>query len=212
VSQILSRRALAGLAATVAVVALSACAPIQAGSAAIVGTASLSENTLTQLSKEVIAVATKTSAAVPQPDTLNQRVVSVWVDDQLTNALATQLGVTASQTSVDNVLGRFTPDQIAQIQLQSGIAPSMLQDVARSAVLRQEIVQKLAPSGSQTQQSAALAKAYQDTASKLGVNINPRFGTWNPDSASIDPTADVLSHPMQLTGTAGAVGVLPPSG
>jgi hypothetical protein len=192
--------------------ALVGCTPNQAGSAAIVGENSLSENTLTKLAQEVQGVATRGQLQVPQADALNQRVVAVWVDEQLTAELARTLKVTATQADVDNLLGQFAPDQLAQIQVSSGIASSMLQDAARAAVLRQGIARALAPSGATDAQNAALTKAYRDAAARLGVSVNPRFGFWNSGTGQVDAPNDALSRLAQTPAAPGGVPVLPNQG
>jgi hypothetical protein len=191
---------------------LVACTPSKAGSAAIVADSSLAESTLTSLAQEVRDVATAAKIPVPEADALNQRVVAVWVDEQLTQALADELQLTATQTDVDNLLGQFAGDQLTQIQVSSGIAPSMLSDAARAAVLRQQIAQRLAPGAPADQQAATLAKAYRDVAATVGVSVNPRFGSWNAETAQVDASSDVLSRPAEPPAAPGGVPVLPQQG
>jgi hypothetical protein len=208
-SRLRRRGAAAAAAALLVGLALTACTPTKAGSAAIVGDASLSEATLTSLANEVRDVATTAEIEVPQADALNQRIVSVWVDEQLTAALADRVQAEATAAQVDSLLGQFQSDQLAQIQVGSGIAPSMLRDAAEAAVLRQAIVNAIAPGVGQQQQSALLGKAYLLVADQVGVSVNPRFGTWNAETAQVDASADDLSRPAEVPAVPGGVPVVP---
>lgn len=206
----LRRRGIAALAlALLAGLALTACTPTQAGSAAIVGDQALSEASLTSLAKQVRDVATTAQIQVPQADALNQRIVAVWVNEQLTRALADKVQADATPAQVDNLLGQFQPDQLAQIQVSSGIAPNMLRDAAEAAVLRQAIVASLAPSASTQQQAVVLGKAYQAVANELGVSVNPRYGSWNADTAQVDASTDALSRPAAAPSASDGAPALP---
>jgi hypothetical protein len=203
------RSAALAAAAVLAVAALTACTPTKAGSAAIVGDQALSEATLTSLAKQVRDVATRADIEVPQADALNQRIVALWVNEQLTQALADKVDADVTPAQVDSLLGQFQPDQLAQIQVSSGIAPSMLRDAAGAAVLRQAIVTSLAPNAAASQQTALLGRAYRRIADEVGVSVNPRFGSWNADTAQVDASTDELSRTTVVRGSPGGVPVLP---
>ena len=189
--------------------ALTACSPTKAGNAAIVGDESLSEATLTSLAKQVRDVATKAQIQVPQADALNQRIIAVWVDEQLTQALADKLHADVTATQVDSLLGQFQADQLAQIQVSSGIPTTMLRGAAEAAVLRQAIVHALAPNAGQQQQQVLLARAYALIAQQVGVSVNPRFGSWNGQTAQVDASLDVLSQPAKGSPTTSATPAVP---
>ena len=190
-----TRRRYAVAALTVVAVVLTACTPIKTGSAAIAGADTLRENDLSTLASEITALASEKEVELPDPSQLNQRIIAVWVDERLTTALADELEVTATQANVDDLLAQFSDEQLTQIAVGSGIAPSALQEAARAAVLRQAISQSVAADAkTQDEQLAALSKAYLDTAKKLGVSINPRYATWNASTAQVEPRVDGLSQ------------------
>lgn len=187
------RHAVAALA--VVALALAACTPLKPGSAAIVGDDTLRENDLSSLATEISELASEKEVELPDPGQLNQRIIAVWVDEQLTTALADELAVSATQANVDDLLAQFSDEQLTQIAVGSGIAPSALQDAARAAVLRQAISQSVAPDAkTQDEQLAALSKAYLDTAARLGVSVNPRYATWNTRTAQVEARTDGLSQ------------------
>lgn len=196
-----SRRAAVLLACLAVAVGLSACTPIRAGSAATVGDQALSENTIADRATELLALADEAQVAKPDISALNQGIIAVWVDEQLTTALADDLRVTVTPADVDALLGQFGADQLNQIEVSSGIAPSTLREAATAAVLRQAIAQKLVPNGDQAQKTNALGKAYADIAERLGVRVNPRFGSWNAQTAQVDARAETLSRPAQTSTT-----------
>ncbi|MFZ0322907.1 MAG: hypothetical protein WAN48_02120 [Actinomycetes bacterium] len=203
------RRVVVALAAF-GMVTLASCTPIKAGSAAIVGDQSLSENTLATVATEIVDFARAKGVDIPEQSALNQRVVSLWVGNTLTFALADDLKVRASQANVDDLLGQLSPDQLTQVTVSSGIAPSQLQDAARAAVLRGKIASAVAPSAtSQNELQAALAKAYLAEAQKLHVSVNPRYGVWNVTTAQVEGRTDLLS---QLADPSSAPGSTPPTG
>jgi len=173
---------------------LTACTPMQAGSAAIVGDQTLMEHQLSTLATEISELAVDKQVDVPEPGKLNQRIIAVWVDEQLTFALADTLAVTATQAQVDDLLAQLSDTQLTQVAVGSGIAPSALQDAARAAVLRQGIAKAVAPDAqSQDEQLAALTKAYLAAAESTGVSVNPRYATWNNVTAQVDARTDALS-------------------
>jgi hypothetical protein len=195
VTAVRTRRRIAVAALAVVALALTACTPLKTGSAAIVGDDTLRENDLSSLATEITELAADKEVELPDPSQLNQRIIAVWVDEQLTTALADELEVSATQANVDDLLAQFSDEQLTQIAVGSGIAPSALQDAARAAVLRQAISQSVAPDAkTQDEQLAALSKAYLDTAARLGVSVNPRYATWNTRTAQVEARTDGLSQ------------------
>jgi hypothetical protein len=181
------------------ILALTACGPIKAGSAATVGDESLAESTVATTSEEVDAVIADAgaTAALP-PDQVNQRIVAQWVDGQIVGALAAAQDVAVTDGDIDRFLEQFDEKARVDITSQAAIPPSQLDFAARTALLRNELAKKLAPDGTADEQSVALNKALVLTAKGLGVSVNPRFGTWNPTIPGVEArSADRLSTPVK---------------
>ena len=169
---------------------LTACTPMKSGSAAIVGDQSLTEAQVGDTADEVNSVVATADAELSlSPADLNQRIVSMWVDEELTEELASDEGVTASDADVDQFLSQYDQAQRLQIVTQAGIPPSQLPRAAKTVVLRNKLADELTPDGSQQEKTAALAAALVKTAEDLGVSVNPRFGKWNGTIPGVEPRA-----------------------
>lgn len=182
---------------------LTACTPMKSGSAAIVGDQSLTEADVADISDEVVSVIADAEAqSAMAPADLNQRIVSLWVDEALTNELAANEGVAVTEGDIDKFLEQFDEAARLKIVTDAGIAPSQLEGAAEAALLRDQLAAELAPGAAAEQQSAALADALVATADDLGVSVNPRFGVWNPTIPGVEPRAtDRLSTLAGLPGT-----------
>jgi len=179
--------------------ALTACGPLKAGSAATVGDESLPEASVATASAEIDAVlaAADAAAALP-PEQVNQRVVGLWVDGQITEALAAAEGVDVTQGEVDRFLEQFDEQARVDITVQAAIPPTQLDSAARTALLRNALAVQLAPDGTPEEQSQVLNEALAATAADLGVSVNPRFGAWNPAVPGVEArAADRLSTPVK---------------
>ncbi len=184
------QRRVAVVATAAALLFLTACTPMKSGSAAIVGDQSLTEAQVGDTADEVNSVVANADAELSlSPADLNQRIVSMWVDEALTEELASDEGVTASDADVDQFLSQYDQAQRLQIVTQAGIPPSQLPRAAKTVVLRNKLADELTPNGSQQEKTAALAAALVKTADDLGVSINPRFGKWNPTIPGVEPRA-----------------------
>ena len=178
-----TRRRVALAAGLLAVVTLTGCGAgaIKAGSAATVGDDALSEGAVSDIADEVNAVVAGTEGgqALP-PDEVNLRIVALWVDMEITEALAAAEDVAVSDADVDAFLEQFDEAALAQIAAGSAIPASQLDRAARTVLLQQELALQLAPGARPEDQRQALSEAKAETAADLGVSVNPRFGSWDP--------------------------------
>lgn len=177
-------------------VALSACTPATAGNAAVVGESTLSLSQLTDARQEIDDVAADKGLDAPEPSQTNLQLVGLWVEEELTDRLAAQEGVTVSEGDVDQFLSQFSDDQLAQISVTSGIPPSAIERAARTQLLQVKLAPKLQPSGSSQEQNAALRSAMSELAAQEGVSVNPRFGAFDSKTAQVTQRDDErLSSP-----------------
>jgi hypothetical protein len=180
---------------------MTACGPLKAGAAAVVGDNSLSESTVADMANEVnTTIAAGGGQSTLSAADLNQRLVSLWVDEQVTKVLADQMGITVTQGEIDQFLARFDSKTRLQIVSQGGIPPSAFNGAAEITLLRSKIATQLLPNGSQDDQQVALSKALVKAAADADVSVNPRFGVWNPTIPGVDPRSDDrLSSPGNPT-------------
>lgn len=195
---VVCRRAGALLAAA-AVTLLGACAPLKAGSAAVVGEDTLSESQLADSFQEISDIAAANELPPPSAGEVNARLVGVWVEETLTETLAEREGVTVSATEVDSFLARFSDDDLVQIAVSSGIGPSTIERAAQTQLLQAQLAQQLAQGGTSEEQGQALRGALADLAAEVGVSVNPRFGTFDDESAQVGPRDEErLSSPQPV--------------
>lgn len=183
--------------AALAMVVLGGCASQKAGAAAVVGEQRLTESQLAEWSDELAGVyADNPDAQQPPEDQLSLVLMSWWLNEQITRALAEQEGVTASASEIDQLLGT-DPKQREAASAQNAIPPSTLEAAAEYVILRRSLGEALAdPGASPEDADAAYLAALRSTAEDLGVSVSPRFGVWNPEIPGLEPRAlERLSRP-----------------
>jgi hypothetical protein len=175
------------LAAVAFGVALTACSPLKAGAAAIVGP----ERITTAEVEERVQEVNKALAAVPggaqqlqMP--VAQAVLLQMVEMERYTQLGRQNGVTVNDSEVDGFIqaqqGGFR--QVEQTLLVNGIPPSQALAYIRSYITAQKIAAKL---GGGTDEAAmqrgnqALFQQY----SAMKVTFNPRFGKFDPQQGFV---------------------------
>jgi hypothetical protein len=176
------RRIVALTAATGALLLLTGCGgAIKAGSAATVGDDTLSESAVSDIADEVnaIAAAGEIDQALPAGE-VYLRIVALWVDMEITEALAEAEDVTVTDAEIDAFIAQFDDAQLAQIAAGSAIPTSQLERAARTVLLQQKLPTELAPGANPAAQKRALSAAKTETAAELGVSVNPRYGSWDP--------------------------------
>lgn len=185
------------LLAAAVVLALTACGPLKAGSAATVGDEALTEASVKATAEEVDAVLADADLELAYPaDQVNLAIVARWVDAQLVSILAQQEGVEVTDTDVARLLESYDDEARLQLTASDAILPSQLEAEARSFLLKQELAQALDPTGTAEEQAQALYDALAVAAEDVGVSVNPRFGTWDPDIPGVGPRDDArLSSP-----------------
>lgn len=189
-------RFLAGLGVGV-VALLSACTPVTAGNAAVVGESTLTLSQLSDAAQEIDDLATEKGLTAPEPSQTNLQLVGLWVEEELTDRLAAEEGVTISAGDVDAFLAQFSDDDLAQIAVTSGIPLSTIDRAARTQLLQVQLAQQLQPSGTAEEQNAALRAAMSDVAADAGVSVNPRFGAFDDKTAQVtDRDPERLSSPV----------------
>jgi hypothetical protein len=187
----------AGLAA--AVVGLSACNPAEAGSAAVVGPTRVSEATIMQDAKDVLAQIEAQKAAPPATDALLRELVQRQVDIRLYNAAAKREGITVTQGQVEALItqagGRTNVENSFATADQQWVPASGVDDAARVYLIQQALAEKLAPGQSATAQATVLQKYFADLSKEIGVSVSPRYGSWDAAKVAVVAPVNDLSSP-----------------
>src|SRR5262249_52113110 len=159
-------------------VGLGACQPAEAGAAAIVGDTRISESSVSAAANEAGAAGEAQPTGTVQP--LDQTVllrqnVTPMITSELVEIPPAEEGGTVTQTEVDNIIAQAksgSPSDAAfeaGLAAQAGVPPSAVEDFARDYLLRQNLGEKLAPTGDLTAQNQAAADKLAQVATEVGV-------------------------------------------
>ena len=187
------RRSLATAAvALLATVSLAACGPDQLGSAAVIDGTTISADTLQSSARAYLAIVPNGDRAQVQQHILEEMIYSRIIANAAkkndvhvsTGAVAKQLEVFFKQTKdrrgVVAALGGQQPPVI--------VPPGYVDQWVRDQLLYHKLVVKLAGGGDSTtaQASARGSNALASAAKSMKIEVNPRYGAWNPKTGSIN--------------------------
>lgn len=202
-----TRRALGtALAAVLMVVALGACNPDQLGAAAVIDGTVVSTDTLQSDTRAYLA-------AVPNADKsqVQQRILERIVLSRVIAKAARRAGVHVSVGTVADQRAQIFASTknraglvkaLATQQSPTIIPPSYVEQWIKDQLLFRKIVTKLAAGGDPQSQEAATkgSNTLIATGKSMKIEINPRYGSWNPDrgieslvSGGLSSTAAELS-------------------
>ncbi len=186
-------------------VSTAACAPAHSGAAAVVGDTRISTAEVQGSARAVIAekAAASTDAAagtastgtrtdqdgVVQREQLRRKVLGVVAAEA-----AREKGVSVTPGDVDAriaaVVKAAGQQGLTEQMVQAEIAPKDLKAFVHDLVLEEKLAEALVPGAADDQavrdkRSQALGAAFAQTARRLGVSVNPRFGSWDPTKVEI---------------------------
>ncbi|GAA0470730.1 SurA N-terminal domain-containing protein [Streptomyces olivaceiscleroticus] len=176
------------VAALVAAPLLSACgSDAHPGAAAVVGGERI---TVAQLQARVKNVRTAQEGApqgaqmIQNTGRLSVTMLNSMIFDKVLARGAKDAGVEASRSDVQK--WRSTAEQRAggaeqlkAMSLQQAIAPGEIDGMARNQILMDGLAKKLGANRQTPQGQQKLAQSLAKTSRQLGIDVNPRFGTWN---------------------------------
>jgi hypothetical protein len=177
---------------------VSGCGSTNASTAATVGTEVITNAQLSDWVHGVLVATGKSPNSIDQNVTSKSLNLLIYVD--LINALAGATGVTASQGEVDAAAKSLlqagaTEEQIKASAAQSGIAPDAIPAFLRANVLTPKIQKVLSPNATTEEAQTIFQQALATTARVLGVTVNPRYGSWSPDTIKLGAPPSDLSIP-----------------
>lgn len=185
--------AVAGL--VLAATALAGCAGTP-GAAATVGDAIISEQTLTDA---VAELGPGTGAAGQGADaSIATSLLSRLIIIELVGQVAAQHGVNVAEGQVAHELAGYMQqygDRAAVYEMfaQQGVPASQVDPMLKVAVQVTALGPILKPDGSPEEQTMAVVQAVTELGDGEGVQVNPRWGTWDPTTLNLGPTPDDLS-------------------
>jgi parvulin-like peptidyl-prolyl isomerase len=179
-----------------AVLLLSACAADQPGAAAIVGDQRIAVSALQSSAEQVLALQERTGEPTSPAGQVLRTQLTEQVENIIVNEIAADLGITVSDGEVRNLIAE-TREQVGDqfdIQLaRAGISPDDLEDYTRKFLLRDQIARQLAEEGGDV--DAAYQQLGVETGNAMGVEIAPRYGSWNAETG-LEPIPNDLSTPV----------------
>ena len=197
----------AGLAA---VMALSACGPVQMGSAAILDNNQISTATLTaevnNLNTAYTAAKGKIQLQFAQSQ-MPQEVLSWLLRFRVQDQLAAREGITVTEAETQqaiasvNAQAKQSGATLANLAVANGLPPDQISELGRYQAIETQLVKRLnggtLPTSSTTLQtlSAEYSKAQCLAAKSLTIKVNPQFGALNYNQISVVPETNTLSAP-----------------
>ena len=182
--------------------ALAACSTPSAGTAASVGGTTITTSQLTTTVDELKGQVTALEGASWDDAKATSRVLTDGVTYLLLDEAARREGITVTQGEIDKLVNdaiaanaggdraKFVENLAA-----SGTPESQIPLAARAVIIKTALEKKLAPGETDAVKVDAAVKAYlTEIADDLGVDIAPRFGKWDTETAGLaDPPNDLSS-------------------
>jgi hypothetical protein len=197
-------------AAALAVVALATgCSSLHPGSAAIVGDVTVQASTVDDLTSAVCAStqvrALQDPASGGQTPTrdLRRSILNVLVQADVVEQAAASLGVSVTPAAVDKLIGNqeLVPAGVStdvRNQLEDLYHEIARVELLTAAIGRQQLRQAGTTAASSQQVTQAGSKFLATYAEKIGVEVDPRYGTYTP-AGGIAVASGSLSVPISLT-------------
>lgn len=185
--------ACAGLA--VGAVVLTGCTG-SPGAAAVVGDTTISEQ---QLADDVAELTADPNAGIEDANSstvtsLLGRLITMKLVDQL----AAQHDVTITEGQIANEIAAYeqqvgSKDAVYQTFAQQGVPASQVEGMVRTSLQVTALGPILKPDGTSDEQTQAIIDEIVKLGDDDGVQVNPRWGTWDAASLNLGPTPDDLS-------------------
>lgn len=180
-----SRRALAAVLCAVTVVAVSACDTDEIGSAAVVGHTRITIDDLQQRVRDLAESAPEGGAATGDQTEVQRTILERMVQHELLAELARMEGVGVSPAQIDTfieeqLVANAPEGDISALLAQSNLTEDTLRDAVHDQLIAEALIEEF---GDQESFIGALT----DTADELGVEVSPRYGSW--DGIALDGSA-----------------------
>jgi len=204
---------------------LAACAPVQMGSAAVVGNQRITVASLDDQVSNLQAAAKPYGSSIPLSSAQMPAAVLSWlirfpIMDQV--AAANGISVTPAQasaalSSLNAAAPQYGASDAKQLLIADGASPQMFPQVGRwyaelmAYELKQNGGKQPASQAEATNLSNAVNKAQCTAAKNLNIKVSPQFGRFDyaSTSFSVVPAADTLSRPAGTPSPASTEGLTP---
>ncbi len=177
--------------ASIAVV-LTGCA--QVGAAATVGGVRISQATVQGSIDSILAERSGTDTSQMQletGETLNRSQLRFHLFGTLLREVGAELKITVSKAEIDSQRAAILQqvggaDQLPIALVAAGIAPQDLDLYIEAITFSDKIGNLITASGVPEEQiGTEIQRLMTAKAKELGITVNPRYGTWDPESADV---------------------------
>jgi hypothetical protein len=194
----------------VGVAVLTGCSdsPKLAGSAAIIDGKVIPASAVSERVDKVRAQIQVTDptliSEVPSLIQINQRVVDHFVRATLFEAAVEREGIKVTDRDVaayrDEVYAQYAKETIeAQLVSQNAVPAYDVEGFMREILIQRVLMEKLAPGADNQTQFLAMTDYLTALSEELGVELNPRFGKWDPSNLISTPGDETLSVPLPIS-------------
>ena len=176
-----------------------------AGSAAIVNGKVITAASVADRTDKVRSQIQTTDPAlvseVPSLIQINQRVLDHYVRALLFEEAAAREGIKVTDRDVeayrDEVFAQYSKESIeAQLVAQNAVPADDVEGFMYEILLQRALMEKLAPGADNQAQFLAMTDYLTSLSDELGVELNPRFGTWDPENLISTPGDETLAVPL----------------
>ena len=182
--------------------------PKLSGSAAIINGKVITAATVADRADKVRSQIQVTDPAlvseVPSLLQINQRVLDHYVRASLFEEAAAREGIKITDRDVlayrDEVFAQYSKESIeAQLVAQNAVPADDVEGFMREILLQRALMEKLAPGGDNQTQFLAMTDYLTALSDELGVELNPRFGTWDSENLISNPGDETLAVPLPIS-------------
>ena len=143
-------------------------------------------------------------SAVPSLVQIGQRSVDHFVLHALIEEAVKREGIKITELEVtsyrDQVFAQYTKDSIeAQLVSQNAVPATGVEEFMFEILAQRALMEKLVPGGSKTIQTQALIDYMTKLSQEIGVELNPRYGKWDPSNLISTPGDKTLSVPLPIS-------------
>jgi len=212
-----------------AALVVTACSPVQMGSAAIVGDQRITIATLDTEVTNLNQAVERYKSTVPLSQAQQTQQTLTWlIRFKINEELARQAGITVSRGQAEKALAEIYAAAKASAQAQgipnasldlilaaNGIPPNLADEVGRYQAIDDEFAkqanggQEPTSTSAQNATAAKLTKARCQAAKALNIQVNPQFGQLNYDQLAIVAAPGTVFRPAGAAPTASPSGLTP---
>jgi hypothetical protein len=201
-------RSFATLILGVAVLTGCSDSPKLAGSAAVINGKVIPASVVAERVDKVRAQIQETDVSlvseIPSLIQINQRAVDHFVRATLFAEAVSREGIKVTDRDVvayrDEVFAQYSKDAIeAQLVAQNAVPAENVDEFMREILVQRILMEKLAPGADNQTQFLAMTDYLTGLSDELGVELNPRFGKWDPSNLISTPGDETLAVPLPIS-------------